>query len=180
MPSRASRARATDRSLDLLARIEPVAELGPSGARRRFDPIQQTVPLHLFHATRFQPVDPGNLLRVKRLKPWDTIMQWVQEASPIHRLNAYGVASDGSRMPLDCEVIVVELDAERRLLIALSERGAGEGVAICSLPPAVSPSAQARFSTLSMRSGGANLFYLSPELHPSHGTRLPPPPQPSV
>jgi hypothetical protein len=108
----------------------------------------------------------------------DTIAEWAQYASAFRKLKAYGVSADGSRHSLDCDAIVIELDDERGLIVSLSERLAGEGVAICSLPrgesPSVSPDpkeaepgprATSKFSMLVMRSGGANLLYVSPELH---------------
>lgn len=56
------------------------------------------------------------------------------------QLKAYGVSADGTRQQLDCDAIVIELDGERGLIVSLSERRAGEGVAICSLPRAEQPS----------------------------------------
>lgn len=61
--------------------------------------------------------------------PGDTILGWAQHASASRRLHAYGVAADGTRKPIDGDVIVVELDAERALMISLSERVPGEGLA---------------------------------------------------
>lgn len=107
---------------------------------------------------------------------WDTINEWAQYASSFRRLKAYGVSADGSRKPLDCDAIVIELDDDRGLIVSLSERTPGEGVAICSLPQGERPPASsdsegeepslmgpACYSVLVMRSGGANLLYLSPE-----------------
>lgn len=91
----------------------------------------------------------------------DTINAWARHASTWGKLKAYGVSTDGSRVPLDCEAIHIELDEERGLIVSLAERIDGEGVAICSLPQG-GPS---QFSLIVMRSGGANLLYLSPEIH---------------
>lgn len=109
---------------------------------------------------------------------WESINEWAQHASTFRRLKAYGVSGDGTRQPLDCDAIYIEIDDERGLIVSLSERRAGEGVAICSLPQGeksiiASESEEAKpsatiaspFSLLVMRSGGANLLYLSPELH---------------
>ncbi|MEB3305532.1 MAG: hypothetical protein VKL58_04880 [Cyanobacteriota bacterium] len=115
---------------------------------------------------------------------WHTITEWAQHASTFRKLKAYGISADGSRQPLDCEAIDIELDEERGLIVSLAERMAGEGVAICSLPqgqPPSEPSDPERgehvpsgpspFSVLVMRSGGANLLYLSPECHGQAGER---------
>lgn len=107
----------------------------------------------------------------------DPVTEWAQAAATFRQLKAYGVSADGTRQQLDCDAIVIELDGERGLIVSLSERRAGEGVAICSLPRAEQPSLSfdaqeaepsptnaSQFSVLSVRSGGANLLYLSPEL----------------
>ncbi|MEB3352963.1 MAG: hypothetical protein VKM34_01815 [Cyanobacteriota bacterium] len=106
---------------------------------------------------------------------WHTIAEWAQHASAFRKLKAYGVTADGTRQLLDCEAILIELDEERGLIVALAERKAGEGVAICSLPQGPQPSAAesgdqppldpSHGSLIVMRSGGANLLYLSPERH---------------
>jgi hypothetical protein len=92
---------------------------------------------------------------------WDTINEWAKHASTFRKLKAYGVSANGTRQHLDCDAIAIELDEERSLIVSLAERIAGEGVAICSLPQGDS----SKFSLIVMRSGGANLLYLSPELH---------------
>lgn len=110
--------------------------------------------------------------------PSDTISDWARYASTFRKLKAYAISADGSRQPLDCAAIHIELDEERGLIVCLSERRAGEGVAICSLPqgerPSVpsdsetaipTPANASPFSLLVLRSGGANLLYLSPEQH---------------
>ena len=110
----------------------------------------------------------------------DTITEWAQSASTFRRLQAYAVKPDGSREPIDGATIVVEFDDERALIISLCERMEGEGLAICSLPQSAikpaesdigsdaesqaSPTAASRHSLIVMRSGGANLLYLSPQL----------------
>ena len=43
----------------------------------------------------------------------DVIADWARYASGFRRLKAYAIASDGSREPLDCAAIHVELDDER-------------------------------------------------------------------
>jgi hypothetical protein len=113
----------------------------------------------------------------------DIIAEWGRYASSFRRLKAYAISPDGSREPLDCAAIHVELDDERGLIIALAERMDGEGVAVCSLPQGGITAAQsntadeaqsgvqadatvkslANQSVIVMRSGGANLVYLSPE-----------------
>ncbi|MEB3317040.1 MAG: hypothetical protein VKO39_02705 [Cyanobacteriota bacterium] len=113
---------------------------------------------------------------------WDTINARAEDAATFRLLKAYAVCADGSRQPLDCAAIYIELDDQRGLVVSLAERQAGEGVAICSLPQGALPvsaspsdgsastaSPSAGFSTLVLRSGGANLVYLSPELHPRAG-----------
>ncbi len=107
-----------------------------------------------------------------------TITEWAQYASSFRKLQAYTVSADGTRQPLEGDALVIELDGERSLILSLSERREGEGVALCSLPQADGSTATAdpeatnapsttpsRFSILVMRSGGANLLYVSPELH---------------
>lgn len=95
---------------------------------------------------------------------WDTIARSAQMAPGSRRLKAYAVLPDGTRVPLDAAAIVVELDDDRGLVVSLSERRQGEGVAVRSLPQgdaeATDPSSH---SLILMRSGGANLLYLSPE-----------------
>lgn len=113
----------------------------------------------------------------------DVIADWARYASGFRRLRAYAVSPDGSREPLDCAAIHVELDDGRGLIIALAERMDGEGVAVSSLPqstigaalsdpPAEAPAdvhndpelaTPADQSVIVMRSGGANLVYLSPQ-----------------
>lgn len=112
----------------------------------------------------------------------DIIAEWAQYASEFRRLEAYAIGSDGTRQPLDCAAVYVVLDDERGLIIALGERMEGEGVAICSLPQVDISAAQSdaghaqadaqgntaslpptNQSVIAMRSGGANLIYLSPE-----------------
>ncbi|MEB3260375.1 MAG: hypothetical protein VKP63_07100 [Cyanobacteriota bacterium] len=97
-----------------------------------------------------------------------TIKEWAQYASSCRKLKAYGVSAAGSRQLLDGEVIVIDLDEERSLLVTLSERMEGEGVAIVSLPEGGPTPPPSRFSRLVTRSGGANLLYVSPEL-PAQG-----------
>ncbi|MBM5817182.1 MAG: hypothetical protein FJ083_11580 [Cyanobacteria bacterium K_Offshore_surface_m2_239] len=58
------------------------------------------------------------------------ITEWAQYAANLRKLKAYGVSADGARQPLDGEVIVIELDEDRSLVLSLSERREGEGVAI--------------------------------------------------
>ena len=113
----------------------------------------------------------------------DVIAEWARYASGFRRLKTYAVFPDGSRELLECAAIHVELDDERGLIIALAERMDGEGVAVCSLPQgaigdaqgdaaAVAPeeaqgdalsASPANQSLIVMRSGGANLLYLSPQ-----------------
>lgn len=66
-------------------------------------------------------------------------------------------------MPLVCEAIYLAMDEEHGLVISLSERRAGEGLAIHSMPGwAVSTGHEVgkteRSSSLSVRARGANLF----------------------
>lgn len=101
---------------------------------------------------------------------WEAIERWAAPAPGSTQLSAYGINADGTRVPLNCEAIYVALDDERGFIISLSERLAGEGLAIRSMPErALSTGNElentAQFSSLAVRAGGANLFYVNVELH---------------
>lgn len=105
----------------------------------------------------------------------DRLAKWAKTQPKWRRLKAHAVHSDGSHKELDCEGIYVEFDQERGLLIMLHERSQNEGIGILSQPEMeIDPnsfkageggmlvSAPARSSHLVLRSGGGNLFYISP------------------
>jgi len=101
---------------------------------------------------------------------WEAIERWAAPAPGSTQHSMHGLDADGTRVPLNCEAVYVAHDEERGFIISLSERRAGEGVAIRSMPErALSTGHELenteRLSSLAIRAGGANLFYVNVELH---------------
>lgn len=65
-------------------------------------------------------------------------------------------------MPIEAESILVEVEGDLGLLVELRRGGPGDGVSIRSQPERNLEQPEHGGSRLQLRSGGANLFFVSP------------------
>lgn len=84
----------------------------------------------------------------------------MKEQNSFHR--AFAILADGSRVPIEAERILVEVEGDLGLLVELRRGGPGDGVAIRSQPERDLQQPGAAGSRLQLRGGGSNLFFLSP------------------